>query len=76
MPPMPSDFRLGLDRRVPRHHATVDGMVISLCSAENRLQAPISSGLIFQGYSWLFPRGRPTFAVFSSEVVLIYSIKY
>ena len=40
---MPSKFRLGLDRQVPRHHATVGGIVNSLCSAENRLQAQITS---------------------------------
>ena len=43
--PMPSNFRIGLDRQVPRHHATVGGMVISLCSAENRLQAQTSNFL-------------------------------
>ena len=53
--PMPSNFRIGLDRQVPRHHArkvikrmygiSVGGMVNSLCSAENRLQAQTSNFL-------------------------------
>ena len=44
---MPSDFRIGLDRQVPRHHATVRGIATSLCSAENRLQAQISNSMCF-----------------------------
>ena len=40
---MPSNFKLGLDWQVSQHHATVGGMVISLSSVENRLQAQISN---------------------------------
>ena len=42
---------IGLDRRVPRHHATVGGMVISVCSAANRLQARISISQIYLAVS-------------------------
>ena len=50
---------------MPRHHATAGGMVISLFSAENRLQAQISNFLkqvtktiSLEDFFSLFPRGR------------------
>ena len=60
---------------MPQHHATLGGMVISLCSAGDRLQDKISN---FKDTFCCLPMAGQLLLFFSeaSEVVLIYSIKY